>query len=50
MKIEFVLYFMNHLFEMVKDEQLTSLYATPQDLIMELNNFFFYGILPRDHK
>lgn len=50
MKIEFVLYFMNHMFEMVKDEQLTSLYATPQDLIMELNNFFFYGILPRDHK
>jgi len=39
---------MNHMFEMVKDTQLTSLYATPQDLIMELNNFFYYGILPRD--
>ncbi|MCK5145790.1 TetR/AcrR family transcriptional regulator [bacterium] len=48
MKIGFILYFMNHMFEMAKDQQLTALYATPQDLIMELNNFFFYGILPRE--
>jgi AcrR family transcriptional regulator len=48
MKIEFVLFFMNHMFELVKDDRLASLYATPQELIMELNNFFFYGILPRE--
>jgi hypothetical protein len=35
---------------MAKDEELAKLYETPQDLIMELTNFFFYGILPRDGK
>lgn len=43
---EFILYFLNHMTEMAKDENLLSLYDSPNDLIMELTNFFFYGILP----
>ncbi|MCK5823113.1 MAG: TetR/AcrR family transcriptional regulator [Bacteroidales bacterium] len=44
---KFILYFLNNLQEIVKDEQLGKLYDAPQDMIMELTNFFFYGILPR---
>jgi len=44
---KFILYFLNNLQEMVKDEQLEKMYDKPQDIIMELTNFFFYGILPR---
>jgi AcrR family transcriptional regulator len=43
---EFILYFLNHMTEIAKDENLLSLYDSPNDLIMELTNFFFYGILP----
>jgi AcrR family transcriptional regulator len=46
-KPEFILYFLNHLFEMVKDDRLLQLYDSPQALISELTRFFFYGILPR---
>ena len=46
-KPEFILYFMNHMMEMAKDSRLAGLYSTPNEIIMELNNFFFYGILPR---
>lgn len=46
-KPEFILYFLNHLFEMVKDDRLLQLYDSPQALINELTRFFFYGILPR---
>jgi len=44
---EFILYFLNHMTEMAKDEQLLSLYKNPGDLVMELINFFFYGIIER---
>ncbi|MBE9467701.1 MAG: TetR/AcrR family transcriptional regulator [Bacteroidetes bacterium] len=44
---KFILYFLNNLQNLVKDEQLEKLYDAPQDMIMELTNFFFYGILPR---
>lgn len=47
-KPEFILYFLNQLQEMVKDEQLEKIYDNPQDIIMEFTNFFFYGILPRN--
>ena len=47
-KPEFILYFLNHMIEMASDEQLIELYDSPQALIVELTNFFFYGILPRD--
>jgi len=46
-KPEFILYFMNHMMEMAKDQKLSGLYSNPNELIMELNNFFFYGVLPR---
>ena len=44
-KPEFILYFLNHMFEMVEDEQLTRHYKDPQELAMELVRFFFYGVL-----
>lgn len=47
-KPEFILYFLNHMFEMGKDEKLSSLYSTPQEMILELTNFFFYGVLNRE--
>jgi AcrR family transcriptional regulator len=47
-KPEFILYFFNHMFEMMDDEQLLKLYESPQEALVELTNFFFYGILPRD--
>ena len=46
-KPQFILYFINHIYEMIKDPQLESLYSDPQEMIMELTNFFFYGIMPR---
>lgn len=47
-KPEFILYFLNHMFEMIQDENLEKMYSNPQDLIMEMTNFFFYGVLPRN--
>lgn len=47
-KPEFMLYFVNHLIEMVEDHRLLALYDTPKELAAELTKFFFYGILPRD--
>jgi AcrR family transcriptional regulator len=45
LKPEFILYFLNHMFEMAKDQALYSIYSNAQELIMELTNFFFYGIM-----
>jgi AcrR family transcriptional regulator len=47
LKPEFILYFFNHIIEMIADERLVQLYGSPDELIMELTKFFFYGILPR---
>ena len=47
-KPEFIIYFLNHMMEMVKDPNLLKMYKEPHDLIMELTNFFFYGLLPVD--
>ena len=47
-KPQFILYFLNHMSVLLKDDQLIRLYETPQELIMELTNFFIYGLLPRD--
>lgn len=49
-KPEFILYFLNHMMEMIKDEKLESIYNNPQEVIMEFTNFFFYGILPRNNE
>jgi AcrR family transcriptional regulator len=47
-KPEFILYYLNHMVEMMKDPNLEKMYSKPQDLIMEMTNFFFYGVLPRN--
>jgi AcrR family transcriptional regulator len=46
-KPEFIQFFLNHLLELAKDDMLLALYGHPQKLIMELVNFFFYGIMNR---
>lgn len=45
--LNFILFFLEHLTELAKDENLIKLYHSPNELIVELTNFFFYGILPR---
>jgi len=46
LKIEFIIYQLEKLFAMAGDKNLINLYDSPQDLIMELTRFFFYGISP----
>lgn len=48
LSIDFMLYMINKFFEYSNDEHLISKYATMQDLIVEINKFFLYGILPRE--
>jgi len=48
LKIEFIMYVMNHLVEMASEDALLNIYDEPQDLVMEITNFLFYGILNRD--
>ena len=43
---EFIIYLLNKIIEMSHDEALLIMYSSPQAMIMELTNFFFYGILP----
>jgi len=46
-KPEFMLYFLNNLTEMVTDQSLVGIYSNPEQMITEVMNFFFYGIMPR---
>ncbi len=48
LKIEFIMHMMNHLINMAQEDALLSMYDEPQDLVMEITNFLFYGILNRD--
>lgn len=50
LKIDFILYMINKAFEFVNDDTLISKYDHMQDLIMEINRFFLYGILPHEQK
>lgn len=45
-KIDFILYMINKSFEFANDDALISKYDSMQDLIVEINKFFLYGILP----
>jgi AcrR family transcriptional regulator len=45
LKIDFVIYMLQSLNEKILDQRLISLYKNPHDLIMELTNFIFYGLL-----
>lgn len=47
-KPEFLFYFAQNVGEILTDENLLKLYDTPQELILELTNFFAYGISPRE--
>ncbi len=47
-KIEFILWYLNKMIDLMEDEALQQMYERPQDLIMEMVNFFFYGIMPRN--
>lgn len=44
-KPEFILYLLQDIGVKVMDEKLSALYNSKQELIMELTNYFFYGIM-----
>ena len=46
--VDFIPYYSNKIFEIVSDEKAVAMYDSVQDLIMELVNLFFYGILPHE--
>lgn len=46
-KPEFMLYFLNNLTEMLTDQRVVGIYKNPEQMIVEVMNFFFYGIMPR---
>lgn len=41
----FLVYMMNDINHKLSDEKLVAMYASTEDLIMEMVNFFFYGIV-----
>jgi hypothetical protein len=45
--LNFMMWFINHMQDILKDPAVVGMYAQPLDLIRELINFFFYGIMPR---
>ena len=50
LKPEFIIYFLNAAVAWGNDDSLVAMYNSPQDMAMEVTNFFFYGILPRSGK
>jgi len=46
LKLSFILYTLNDLQKKVLDKELIAMYSNSTEMIMELSNFFFYGILP----
>ncbi len=50
LNLDFILYMSDKTIEMVSDERLQGMYPNMQSLIMEIANFFFYGILPYKKK
>ncbi|HCX98645.1 MAG TPA: TetR/AcrR family transcriptional regulator [Bacteroidales bacterium] len=47
-KPEFILYLLEDIGSKVMDEKLSALYSSKQELILELTNYFFYGIMNRE--
>ena len=47
-KPAFILYNINKMMEMISDQQLIDQYDSIQDLIMEMINYFFYGLGVKD--
>lgn len=50
LKIDFVIYMINSLNEKLLDKHLTSMFGNTQELAVELTNFVFYGIMPKNQK
>lgn len=50
LNLQFVLYIFHKMPEWITDPHLAAAYDDIHDLIMEIANFFFYGILPRHPK
>ena len=48
LSMDFILYMLNELNHKVEDEKLLMMYTHPSKLIMDLTNFFFYGIANKD--
>lgn len=48
-KLEFMLYMMNSIGDKLFDKTLTAMYPEKHDLIMELTNFYFYGIMKSEN-
>jgi AcrR family transcriptional regulator len=46
-KPQFLVYILNHLIDVITDKQINSLYNNTQELIYEIVNFFYYGIMPK---
>jgi len=44
-KPEFILYMLSKMADITADEKLTKLYADPAEMIRELTNFLFYGLM-----
>jgi hypothetical protein len=42
----FLVYMMNKIVMISTDEKVTGLYESPQQMINEFVNFFYYGIMP----
>ena len=47
LKLEFIIWYLEKMLDLMADEKLEKLYDKPQDMILEMVNFFFYGIMPR---
>lgn len=47
-KLEFIMYMQEQLTQLIFDPNLKHMYKNSQDLIMEVTNFFFYGILHKE--
>jgi AcrR family transcriptional regulator len=45
-KPEFLLSVLGHLGELIKDDGLRRLYASDMEFVREINDFFFFGIMP----
>ncbi len=50
MKPEFLLAVINYIKLMIKENDLINSYPNYHDFVMEVNNFLFYGILPRPNR
>ena len=50
MRLDFILFLFHRMQAWITDEHLLASYADTQELVMEITNFFFYGIMPHASK